>query len=1022
MVKNNTYKFHRILGFLISVLMVLNCSDVQVLAARQTEENTEGTWDGTWGGTGDGTDTTDGSDMILVTNETASDNVLASGTYYGMNWSVSKSGVLTVSGVYNENQQGSSWHSYGESITEAKITAVGVKSTCDWFRNLKNLKNVDLAGFDSGNVRNMNGMFYMCTALENIKWSNAKTYNVTDMGFMFYGCRKLETLDVSMFQTGKVTNMRYMFGGCSMLTELAVGGFDTRRVTDMTGMFYNCCNIGRLNVSNFNTAAVTDMSYMFADCYSLKTLDVSGFDTDSVTNMSSMFQNCSMLAALNLDSFDTRLVKHMSAMFYGCSSLTSLDVSGFDTSNVTNMTHMFSDCRGLEKIHLGNFSTIRVTNMDSMFYKCYKLKKLDLSSFQMIKVKSAENMLARCGALEEINTPTSLQVEVILPFTMQDTKGERYTSLPQNKYTSIVLQHVPYGIEFIDDQIYTGEAIKPDVVVVKDGETLTRDVDYKVYYKNNINVAEADDVKAPTVIVKGMGKYTGSFTDTFRIVAKELTPENTTVNEMIVPASNRVQTPRPTVMVDGRKLTFNKDYVVEYPDKQEGAYKEPGRYEVVVRGKCNYAGTYTTSMVILGENQINASELKVEKIPVWTYEEGIPATPFPKVTYKGRTLHYDEDYTLSYEKNTVPGKATVIVTGLENEGGVFVCGTLKKTFTIKGKPLSKVAFSYDKTVEYTGYGVYPEVVLTDGDKTLTPGVDYTVEYANNINVGRARIIFTGCGGYTGVVRKTFSIQPEDGVGDMLDISVGDAGVADYTRDGATPRVVVKLDNMLLQQGVDYKVRYYNNKVVAKANARNAPTAVIQGIGNYRFTRKETFTIKEKSLEDGDITITVADKMVGAANLRSKPVIKDSYGNTLKQGEDYTIVGYKVGGVDYKKNNIPQGATTAIVTVKGKGGYTGELSKMYRITKKSINKTNVSAKSLEYNGGSVEYTPEMIAMGMFVVTDQKTNAELVYGTDYEIIGYKNNDRRGSATVIIRGLGDYGGIRNVKFRIVATPIPL
>ncbi len=1042
--KNKVENISKVICFLLSVLLVWDSTGIYTLTANASETNSvqgieDTVFEGSFDGSDDGTDRISDGDissggagegdsihydsMSVMAEDNSEKDMLASGTYYGMTWTINQDGELAISGIYNADAEvGVSWQDYASDVINVKVSAMEVRSIADWFRNFNKLKTVDFTKFDSGNVRNANSLFYMCTSLESISWGNFNTTNITDMGYMFFGCRNLKILDVSNFNTSKVKDMRYMFGGCSALTELDVDGFITAKVTNMTGMFYNCSNVSKLNVSNFNTIRVTDMSFMFADCYSLTSLDVSDFNTAVVTNMSSMFQNCALLTTLDVSSFDTSKVEHMSAMFYGCSSVVKLDVSSFDTAYVTNMTHMFSDCRELTEIAFGDFSTVRATDMDYMFYKCYKLVNLDMSSFYLVRLKSAENMLAHCGAIEQLQTPRALNVEIALPFEMQDESGNRYQILPRQKYENIYLQRIPYSAESIPDQVYTGEAIKPEVVVMKDGEILTEGVDYKLYYKNNKNVGSVDDQNAPQVIVKGMGRYSGSFVNKFNIVAKVMTEENITVDEMIVDANNKTQTPRPVVKVDGRKLTFNKDFVVEYPDRSEGAYKEPGRYEVVIKGKCNYNGIYTAYVDILSENQIKASELTVDKIPAYTYDEEMSATPLPTVKYKKNTLILNQDYSISYENNDKPGKATMIITGLKNTAGTYVCGTLKKTFTIKGTPLKRAVVTYDSTAVYTGNGIYPQVTLTYGEKTLRQAVDYTIQYTDNVNVGKGKIILTGCGAYTGVVQKTFFIKPEDGIGDMLDVYVGNDGEAEYTTGGSKPEVWVMLDRKLLQEGVDYTVSYLNNKRVAKANAKYAPTVVIKGKGNYKFSRRETFTITSKSLADKDITVTVADKYIGSSDLRSQPVLTDENGKVLKRGEDYSIVGYKIGGVDYDKKNIPEDATRAIVTVKGMGGYTGELSIMYRITQKSISQTKITAKNLEYNGSEVEYTPELIKLGKFVVTDEKTNEELEYGVDYEIIGYQNNTRKGLGKVIIKGLGDYGGERKVKFRIVSTKIPL
>ncbi len=65
---------------------------------------------------------------------------------------------------------------------------------------------------------------------------------------------------------------------------------------------------------------------------------------------------------------------------------------------------------------------------------------------------------------------------------------------------------------------YTGSAIEPVVVVSDGGTTLTRGVDYTTTYSNNINPASGSDSNPPTVVITGMGNYSGTLNKTFTIV------------------------------------------------------------------------------------------------------------------------------------------------------------------------------------------------------------------------------------------------------------------------------------------------------------------------------------------------------------------------------------------------------------------------------------------------------------------------------------------------------------------------
>lgn len=79
------------------------------------------------------------------------------------------------------------------------------------------------------------------------------------------------------------------------------------------------------------------------------------------------------------------------------------------------------------------------------------------------------------------------------------------------------------------------------------------------------------------------------------------------------------------------------------------------------------------------------------------------------------------------------------------------------TISISDTLISTVPAQY-----YTGNEIKPEIVITYSSVNLGPtilkeGVDYTVSYTNNINVGTATAIITGINGFTGTTEVKFSI-------------------------------------------------------------------------------------------------------------------------------------------------------------------------------------------------------------------------------------------------------------------------
>ena len=112
-----------------------------------------------------------------------------------------------------------------------------------------------------------------------------------------------------------------------------------------------------------------------------------------------------------------------------------------------------------------------------------------------------------------------------------------------------------------------------------------------------------------------------------------------------------------------------------------------------------------------------------------------------------------------------------------SEGSSIV---LKDSASILAKPLKPstddqpggITVDPIKDQSWTGEEITPPVVVKDGDKVLVYGVDYTVEFKNNIDVGTADVIIKGIGDYQGTLNTEFKIVPinidtdKDGIPDV----------------------------------------------------------------------------------------------------------------------------------------------------------------------------------------------------------------------------------------------------------------
>ncbi len=170
----------------------------------------------------------------------------------------------------------------------------------------------------------------------------------------------------------------------------------------------------------------------------------------------------------------------------------------------------------------------------------------------------------------------------------------------------------------------------------------------------------------------------------------------------------------------------------------------------------------------------------------------------------------------------------------------------------------------------------------------------------------------------------------------------------YTGKLVKPSVEIYLGKNKLTLGTDYTVSYKNNKKEgnpASVNSKGksiAPTVIIKGKGNFTGTRNVTFTISKDisvtpvkaNLAEINPDIRVAEAVF--RNAKVKPAVTVTFGEyELVCGVDYTVT---------YKNNKAVGAPGAVnsrgkniaptVCIKGKGNFSGAVSKEFYIDKSS----------------------------------------------------------------------------------------
>ncbi|MBR5336900.1 MAG: hypothetical protein IK152_02850 [Lachnospiraceae bacterium] len=168
---------------------------------------------------------------------------------------------------------------------------------------------------------------------------------------------------------------------------------------------------------------------------------------------------------------------------------------------------------------------------------------------------------------------------------------------------------------------------------------------------------------------------------------------------------------------------------------------------------------------------------------------------------------------------------------------------------------------FNKTA--TGIAITQDPKVTVDGKTLTEGVDYSLSYANNINVGTATMTITGMGEYTDTKEVTFKILNSKQARDLSNATVEGISDKSFTGKAITQNFTVNLGGRNLKAKKEYTVTYKNNKKVGTA------AVTITGKGKIKGKITKTFKIKKA---DNPLKVKAVTK---PATLKAKDLKKKS---------------------------------------------------------------------------------------------------------------------------------------------------
>lgn len=582
-------------------------------------------------------------------------------------------------------------------------------------------------------------------------------------------------------------------------------------------------------------------------------------------------------------------------------------------------------------------------------------------------------------------------------------------------------------------------------------KTLKAGTDYDVDY-SAIKAAPSDAGYPITITAKG--DYTGTLnTRLLKVVSagRDISKASVAIDtngvtfDGALPQDDNVKY---TVKLGDKQLVKDTDYTVDYAF--QGAYStyaqyksvySAGKYTVTITGQGDFCGKIVKTVNIKATGAKSIAAKTVSVIPSETeiqYDNYSTNKPTTIVVKDGNdTLKEDIDYVLGISNNNKVGTAKINVYGI----GAYT-GTKTATYKLVAKDLKKEAtVTVSAAVDYTGYEQIPTITVKvpnyddpeKEDVTLTRGTnsDYVVTYPKDMtNAGTKSIKITGVNGWKGSQTVTWTINT---------IDVPTTGWRPYYADNplkvadGDSDCTVSYTNAAAVIYNPFGPYYYSNEKLGKDNFtfkitgekgkgfKPGSTVTVKITGKKNFKKQTvtgTYVVGNASIANS-ISYVITDVQYKNAKTVKRPTITVTSLLTNKKLAAGEKKDYVVNYLTNDGNYTPVGAkevlaenTEYIARITGTGnGYEGYKDVVFKVVP--------AAKDL--SRASVTVNRKLTYDGIHAVTIDKDDLTVVLdklvvaSENFEIDSITNNNKVGTATVRIHGIGEFAGYKEVKLPI-------
>lgn len=217
----------------------------------------------------------------------------------------------------------------------------------------------------------------------------------------------------------------------------------------------------------------------------------------------------------------------------------------------------------------------------------------------------------------------------------------------------------------------------------------------------------------------------------------------------------------------------------------------------------------------------------------------------------------------------------------------------------------------------------------------------------------------------------------------------------YTGNEIKPEIQLTYKDTSLELNTDYTISYQDNI--------NAGTGkiIIKGIGLYKGSREEIFTITSKDINQCSIVYN-SQEFVYDGKEKLIGVVITCGEKTLNKDTDYKL--------KYENNILP--SANAKIIVSGTNNYGGSTFKLYSINQASISSCNIEISTKTYTYDGLTKTPDISVVC--------NNSYPQKDKDFTV-SFSDNIAPGLAKVKVTGKGNYKGEKEENFTIVKGKLP-